>query len=177
MHVKENSKDIVMSEVAKIFADSASIKSAWVDAFKDKKAFDFIFETADQITSNPSESMEINDKVVLSIAIRLKAEQFIIDEIEGHDDNLDRVNEERDKNKSQFGKLLQLYKNTFPKEAKKTLLLDEVNLMTSENIHINSFMFEPIIDMSILSLAQLYADFQLLCNREDICEEVILTKH
>ena len=29
------------------------------------------------------------------------------------------------------------------------LLIKEVNLITPENIHLNSFMFEPIIDMSV----------------------------
>ena len=37
-------------------------------------------------------------------------------------------------------------------------VLDEVNLITPENIHLNSFMYEPIIDISDWSLKQLYND-------------------
>ena len=35
-------------------------------------------------------------------------------------------------------------------------IVDEVNLMTPESIHLNSFMYEPIIDMSDWSLKELY---------------------
>ena len=35
-------------------------------------------------------------------------------------------------------------------------IVDEVNLMTPESIHLNSFMYEPIIDMSDWSFKKLY---------------------
>ena len=38
------------------------------------------------------------------------------------------------------------------------LLIKEVNLITPENIHLNSFMFEPLIDMSVWRLKKLYQD-------------------
>ncbi len=41
-------------------------------------------------------------------------------------------------------------------------LLEQVNLMTPENIHINSFMYEPILDMSNHHLKNLYCDVKLL---------------
>ena len=37
-------------------------------------------------------------------------------------------------------------------------ILERVNMMTPELIHVNSFMFEPLIDMSIYHLIQLYKD-------------------
>ena len=37
-------------------------------------------------------------------------------------------------------------------------VIDEVNLITPENIHLNSFMYEPIIDISDWSLKQLFND-------------------
>jgi len=36
--------------------------------------------------------------------------------------------------------------------------LDRVVMMTPENIHLNSFMYEPIVDMSDESLRKLYTD-------------------
>jgi hypothetical protein len=36
-------------------------------------------------------------------------------------------------------------------------ILEEVSLMTAENIHLNSFMYEPLIDISILQLKKLYS--------------------
>ena len=35
-------------------------------------------------------------------------------------------------------------------------ILNEVNIMTPEHIHINSFMYEPILDMDIVELHRLY---------------------
>lgn len=37
-------------------------------------------------------------------------------------------------------------------------IIEHVNMMTPELIHLNSFMFEPLIDMSIYRLIQLYKD-------------------
>ena len=38
------------------------------------------------------------------------------------------------------------------------LLLKEVNKITPENIHINCYMFEPLIDMSVWRLKELYQE-------------------
>ena len=35
-------------------------------------------------------------------------------------------------------------------------LMSEVSIMTSENIHLNSFMYEPLLDMDIQELLNLY---------------------
>ena len=35
-------------------------------------------------------------------------------------------------------------------------VLEKVNIMTPENIHLNSFMYEPILDMDIVELLNLY---------------------
>ena len=40
--------------------------------------------------------------------------------------------------------------------AEQIKIIEEVNLMTPESIHLNSFMYEPIIDMSDWALKQLY---------------------
>ncbi len=37
-------------------------------------------------------------------------------------------------------------------------VLEKVNLMTPENIHVNSFMYEPLIDMSDYYLKTLYRE-------------------
>ena len=40
--------------------------------------------------------------------------------------------------------------------SEQTKIVDEINLITPESIHINSFMYEPIIDMSDWMLKELY---------------------
>jgi len=42
--------------------------------------------------------------------------------------------------------------------------LDKVSLMTPENIHVNSFMYEPILDMSEEHLKRLYVEVKALLS-------------
>ena len=62
------------------------------------------------------------------------------------------------------------YKEQFPSdEYKITRLLDKISLMTPENIHINTFMYEPLIDMSIIHLVKLY---ELVKSEKDRIEQL-----
>ena len=45
---------------------------------------------------------------------------------------------------------------------KEKKLFDQVVLMTPENIHLNAFMYEPIIDTSVYHLIDLYEELQKL---------------
>ena len=54
----------------------------------------------------------------------------------------------------------------FPDQHAIIKLLDQVNLMTPENIHLNSFMYEPILDMSNHHLKSLYTQIRDLFNVE-----------
>ena len=54
--------------------------------------------------------------------------------------------------------LLRRFKGQFAAEMKAIEVLDRVQLMTPENIHLNSFMYEPIVDMSGDLLRTLYRD-------------------
>ena len=53
--------------------------------------------------------------------------------------------------------LLERYKKKFDNEE-EIELFEQVAMMTPENIHINSFMFEPILDMDDFYLKKLYRD-------------------
>ena len=48
------------------------------------------------------------------------------------------------------------YCNDFPDQTINIQILESVNIMTPENIHLNSFMYEPILDMGIGDLRDLY---------------------
>jgi hypothetical protein len=60
--------------------------------------------------------------------------------------------------KNQTLSLIERYKNDFTTETSNIEILEQVNLMTPENIHVNSFMYEPILDMSNDHLRKLYED-------------------
>jgi hypothetical protein len=94
---------------------------------------------------------ELESKIILSIAIRLQAEDFMVKKI------ADAPFVEAIKS-NQTSKLLSRFRAEFPGEAISIPLLEQVNLMTPENIHLNSFMYEPILDMAPEHLKTLYAD-------------------
>jgi len=54
------------------------------------------------------------------------------------------------------------YRKQFLNEDETLGILDRVVLMTAENIHLNSFMYEPLIDMSDGYLRKLYEDVSSL---------------
>lgn len=118
-----------------------------------QRTIDLINQVADEIVSNPMEAIEIENKIVLSIAIRLKAEKYMINRI--NDDakiNIIKGNQTR--------KLRDLitFDKTSPSDLKIQEIIERVLIITSENIHINSFMYEPIVDMSLCELIRLYND-------------------
>ena len=116
---------------------------------------DLIYQVASSITSNPNETVDLENKVTLSIAIRLKAEEFMIAKI-------------NDKpfwhgiSGNQTITLVKRFKDDFPMEKKSIQLFEQVNLMTPENIHLNSFMYEPILDLSTQHLKRLFTKIDAL---------------
>lgn len=62
---------------------------------------------------------------------------------------------------NQTTKLLNRFRQDFPDNAAVTTI-DRIVCMTPENIHLNSFMYEPIIDMSDEHLRNLYRDVKSL---------------
>lgn len=89
------------------------------------------------------------NKIVLSIAIRLEAEKYMIN----------KVADEKfvaELKANQTGKLFGKYREKYEKDENNIHVLQKVILMTPESIHLNSFMYEPILDMSDEHLRRLY---------------------
>jgi len=109
-----------------------------------------IFKTADECLT-ATEGINLENKIVLSIAIRIKAEQFMKSKITDEQflNDLDKV-------MNQTWNLLKKYEEEFNNKKGNIEILKRVNLITPENIHINSFMYEPILDMGDGELRELY---------------------
>ncbi len=166
LHIKSNSKSITLKDLEDIYNKTLNMNLIFSQGNENKLVFDLIMDEANAVVKENTEKIDLDDKIILSIAIRLLAETFMIDEITGLDGNFDDVDKERNKGTVQTGLLLGLYKKKLPDKLDIIRILDEVSLMTSENIHINSFMFEPIIDMSIVELVSLFRRFQAICLSE-----------
>ncbi|MDT0354765.1 phage infection protein [Herbaspirillum huttiense F1] len=96
-----------------------------------------------------ADGINFENKVVLAIATRLQAEKHMAGKI-ADPIWLDGINA------NQTPSLLIKYRELFPGEVDKLRILQKVALMTPENIHLNSFMYEPILDMSDEHLRRLY---------------------
>lgn len=118
------------------------------------KIIDIIYDEARKIINKEKpEELQIEDKIVLSIAIRLKAETYMRRELL----SLGETEESLQSGENQTTKWIDKMRNRLP-ENTVLKILERVNMMTPECIHINSFMYEPLIDMSIRHLVKLYED-------------------
>lgn len=100
---------------------------------------------------SPDETL-LQNKVVLAMFIRLQSEAFMDDCIKdaGHPPFVCEG--------VRFGKLFDEWRNMNLGDPEDASLLDRVSMMTPEQIHLNSFMYEPLVDMSLDSLLMLYND-------------------
>ena len=63
---------------------------------------------------------------------------------------------------NQTAALLKRFQTQFSGDTASIGVLQRVALMTPENIHLNSFMYEPILDMSDQHLRKLFQEVQAL---------------
>lgn len=116
----------------------------------EKKVLSLIMEKAAEIIANNElDFTDLKVKLCLSLAIRLKAEEYMISKIT-NPVFVEHIH------KKQTGMIVKAFRSEFPEETEILVILDAVNLMTAENIHVNSFMYEPLMDLSIDHLRRLY---------------------
>lgn len=155
LHLKTDTKDIKVSDIQALYRNVFIDQATLVLPNGQDLVFDKIMQQSDTLLAANQDSPELECKVILAMAIRLRAEQFMITQI-ADQEFIEGITS------NQTRELFDKYVGKFPAEADTISLLDQVNLMTPENIHLNSFMYEPILDMSAHSLYQLYADVKQL---------------
>lgn len=150
LHWKQDSRSITNAELDRIFIDTfrGFDQSAW--AAREEPVLDLVIEQAD-IAVRASEGVNFENKIVLSIATRLLAESYMVSEIA--DPSFTNAI-----TGGQTQELFQRFKKGELGTPESGAVLDGVVLMTPENIHVNSFMYEPIIDMSDGALRDLYSN-------------------
>ncbi|MFI5252971.1 MAG: phage infection protein [Bacteroidota bacterium] len=151
LHWKPDTDNITNSDLAKIFNNLFGVNK--IPADKDKKVCDSIDDEMKYcLTAN--EGVNFENKIVLSVGIRLRVDKFMIDKI-----NDRTVTDVIEGNQTRV--LANIYEKKFPNETHNIEIIHKVLLMTPENIHLNSFMYEPILDMSDEHL-------KTLCN--EVCK-------
>lgn len=174
LHMKPDTSEMKVCKLEEVYKDLWRIDKT-VDN-NERVVLDIIFEQADEICSEQVETLNLENKIVLSIAIRLKAETYMLNRIKEMIDDDEKFEEFRSTLKgNQTGKLLTEFKKLFANDLDTIKKLEQVNLMTSENIHVNSFMYEPLLDLSENHLKSLYNEMQDLLDNEivdvDLVEE------
>lgn len=168
LHIKLDTYSLKVKDIEQIYKNVFRDLQNLVLPDNDKEVIVLIFELADKLYCEPTEiGLNLENKIVLSIAIRLGAEKFMIKKI--NDESF--VNSLK---KYQTGKLFERFKQDFPYEHDTIEILEKVNLMTPENIHLNSFMYEPILDISDYHLKKLFKEVKELNNNIDMKEEPVL---
>jgi hypothetical protein len=154
LHIKDAKDSIPCTEEIQISDIKPIFKNYNIDlsGFDDSTSiYDLILNEASNINASEIvDGFNLENKIVLSIAIRLLAEKFM----------WSKVTDKSPINGSQTGHLYGRYKDDFSLsvgESSNLKTLDLVNIITPENIHINSFMYEPILDMSEHELKNLYS--------------------
>jgi hypothetical protein len=145
LHWKQETVDLKVSELDEIYRNLCQTTGDSTN--NDRPVCELIFELAKGCASTPSISLE--NKIVLAIAIRLLAEKFMVSRI-ADPAFLTSITA------NQAATLTGEFKRKFQNESSNIATLDKVGLMTPENIHVNAFMYEPIIDMSDDNLRKLY---------------------
>ena len=94
-------------------------------------------------------NISLENKLIVSIAARLQAEKYLKQVIIAHEGHCPD---------SESNQMRAWYEKAKPYlSSEEKAIFDEINLITPEAIHLNAFMYEPLIDVSIWALTDLYS--------------------
>ena len=157
LHHRKDSGRITVGDILGVLKEIFPKKSDAIDKLNvdtTRKMIKVVECEAERIAGNSSD-MPLAEKIALSVYARVAAERFMSEKI--YDGDLP--------NKlPSTCNLVKKYREDFGSgaDAKTLDTLDRVCLTASEAVHINSFMYEPILDMPADSLAELYRDVRAL---------------
>ena len=109
--------------------------------------------TCAAIAGESSVYQRLEDKLTLALGIRIFSEKYCYQKLRKSTaitlSELDRLMN------SSFGDLLKKFKDVFPRD-KKMKDLELAAMLTCTDLHLNNFVYEPLIDYSITRLRRLY---------------------
>lgn len=160
LHYKENTRQITLNQIQDIFNKYWCKKEpvTFAKGRENEMVYDVLMQESKKITD--IEKLEIENKLILSMAIRLIGELYMQNKIVSDLSNGHDILKDIFSKKNQSAWLIKAYKKYINDSAMNTLEI--VAMITPENIHLNSFMFEPILDMSLKHLYKIYNDVKAL---------------
>ena len=152
LHLRHDSLTITVGQLDEIFRRLFGSKEKSVSP---KRPVIELIQDEAKTCLTAGAGINFENKIVLSVAIRLLAEAYMVA----------KINDPSFVNSiltNQTAQLLAQFKAMFADETAVVDVMMRVVLMTPENIHVNSFMYEPILDMSDEHLRKLYGDVAAL---------------
>lgn len=150
LHYKDETKTLKVSNYQEVFKRTfSSLTFPEVDL--NLSILDLILNTANECL-DAVDGINLEHKIVLSMAIRIWAEKYMIEKIQSEKTNYELPS------KNQTGLLIDKFIALFNNQTEEIKLVRRINLLTPSNIHINAFMYEPILDMGFGELKALYQD-------------------
>ena len=115
--------------------------------------YEAIIMHAKEVAAATSDGFSLKDNLVLAIGTRLCIERYIISKI-SEEDYRNAVSKERDLTR----KLLILYSNNCSDPNKQTYLkmFNKAAAIVDGAIHINSFMYEPLVDVGTWEMKKMF---------------------
>lgn len=164
LHEKTQSGAITFADIEPLYQNYIGVKHFDASTVPTDSVLGKLYSVCDGITTTDS---NLENKIVLAIGIRHKAEEFMISAISPYGGQLNWRSGRNnvtgsatdflsfvESTKNQTRELLKGYQQFG--DTAKIAVLNEVSIMTPEHIHINSFMYEPLLDMDITELLTLY---------------------
>lgn len=149
LHLKPDTENISVKDLYGMYAEILAPGSFQDFSGIDGTVCKFIEDVCSEIKDLADDDLTLEQKITLSVGIRLAAERCLINLIADQ-----KFVEGLGKN--QTGKLIAKYQKMAGCDQRILKIMKRVSIMTPENIHLNSFMFEPILDMSGHHLKTLY---------------------
>jgi len=163
LHLKADSKKLSFDVLQLIYKEYIG-NDSFIDNIDSHSIIDSIYTVASTITVADT---KLENKIILSMATRLKAEEYMIKEIGKsniqftwrngksiHNGNSTDYLHMVSTKGNQTRKLYEGFSQLGMSEEQK--IMESVNIMTPESIHLNSFMYEPILDLDIVELKNIY---------------------
>ena len=134
--------------------------------FNDTELFhDALLKEAEIISGQTIVGVNLYFNLVLSMASRILAENFMMTKLSPLEINAIVAE------KGVFTrKLYEVLKSKNTQTERIIEALDEVNLITPEHIHVNSFMYEPLLDIGFEEVKDLYLNMKELSEKGTITE-------
>lgn len=179
LHFKKHTELITVGHLKEVFKEYIGKKTFNSHIDDSEYVSGLIINVANQVKHVNN---KLEDKVILAIAIRLVSEKIMIESLKS---STKKITWELKRNQKKIGGTMEFltYLESAPNQTRELVsaymqldnvehigLLSKVNIMTPELIHINSFMYEPILDMDINELINLY---QSLKHVEKNCASIV----